>query len=100
MRRVKLNKAEMHRGSRVGAKRQVEALFRPGKDKHGMDPEDGWANQIEGACAELAFCKAFGLIWEETCNTFKSRADVGETEVRMRRYTDKYPTELIVRSDD
>jgi len=39
-------------------------------------------DDVIGACAEMAFCKATGIPWEERINTFH-RADVGE-DIQIR----------------
>lgn len=67
------------------------------KDKHGAEKEKNLRYHILGARGEMAFKKYIGSTENLTFNTFKSRPDVGEFEVRTRS-KDHY--DLILRKDD
>ncbi len=101
MRRVKLNKGEMRWAAQIGVERNIEAAFRGYAHRAGMADAEGWKNHIDGACGELAFCKAFGLAWDGTVNTFKVGGDVGSVEIRTARVEGgKREPRLIIRSSD
>jgi len=57
----------------------------------------GWSEDIEGACAELALAKHLDIHWDGSVNTFKSKPDVGDLEVRV---TSHQSGRLIVRPHD
>jgi len=93
---VKLTWPEVTLAAHAGVMRQVHALGSHLADRHGYDGA-GWDTHILGALGEMAFCKAFGLYWKPTVNTFKS-PDVGATiEIRARH---RHSHELILRPDD
>jgi hypothetical protein len=70
----------------VGGRRQLEAMRAQRPDVRGVNPKDGWSIQIEGSCSEQAFCKAMGVHWEQFINTFKTKADVRQLEIRGTEY--------------
>lgn len=102
MRRVKLNKGEMRWAAQIGVERNVEAMFDGRRHRAGMDDGEGWKNHCDGAAGELAFCKAFGLAWDGTVNTFKLCGDVGQVEIRTARIKtqDRFLPRLIIRPED
>lgn len=56
------------------------------------------ADEIYGACAERAFCKARSLYWDGSINTFHGRADAGRAwEIRA---TPHPGGSLIIRDND
>lgn len=95
--KVKLEPHEIRQAARTGIERRVQSLSLP--DRHGYDDsEDGWDNDIVGAIAECAFCKATGRYWDGGVNTFKEGGDAGDSvEVR---WTEPHNNSLIVREDD
>lgn len=96
---VRLSWEEVRRAAEVGVARQVEAMRRGLKHTHGMRDDDQWRNHVEGACGELAVALALGVPWDATVNTFKSGGDVGDVQVRTRKWADN-PLDLIVRDND
>jgi hypothetical protein len=93
---IKLTDSEVEMAAQVGLRRQLEALRKGLPDKHGYEG-DGWGIHIEGALGELALAKFLGVYWDGSVNTFKTKGDLGETEVRTRSRSDY---DLIVREDD
>lgn len=80
---IRLNRIELLVGGWIGCARQIEALRRGYKDKHGFN-EDGWECHAEGAMAEMAAARAIDRYWTMTVNTFRGEGDVGRYEVRRR----------------
>jgi hypothetical protein len=97
---VILDENELIYWGALGARRHAEALARGLPDRHGA--KQSWDLHIEGAMGEAAAAKALDRYLSPTSLTFRSRADVGEVEVRTRGFDkdgrDTY--ELIVRKDD
>jgi hypothetical protein len=81
----------------VGLRRQVSAISANRKDRHGLNPDDGWRVHIEGACGELAAAKFLGRYWDGSVDTFRSLPDLGNVEIRTRS---KHSYDLIIRDDD
>lgn len=81
---------------------EVAKLRRLASLKNGRTPsangrKDGWTEDMEGACAELAVAKHFRIYWGGSVDTFKSEPDVGHLEVRA---TSHPSGRLIIRHDD
>ncbi|GEM_PF-841079 len=95
--KVTLEWYEMLQASFVGAVRHLEALSKKSSDAYGADPANGWSLHIEGACGEMAFCKACDLFWPGTVNTYRAGFDAGNFQIRTRS-RDEY--DLIVRASD
>ena len=94
---VKLTVMEAQDGARTGCARRIESMDSKRKQPLGYDTSDAWRNDIEGACAEFAYCKARGIHWSRSVNTFKD-ADCGHlTQVR---WTHHINGSLIVRDGD
>lgn len=96
---VTLTSDELMMCAQVAALRHVEAICAGRSDRYAAasKPGEGLSKHFEGACGELALCKAFGRHWGGTVNSFKS-ADVGRNvQVRTRA---RHDWELIVRQDD
>lgn len=91
---IQLEKFEIEAGAMVGLKRKVESLWKR-KDRI-TKPED-WSSDLESALAELAVARALGKYWAFTVNTFRTRADVGDYEVRHTTLEDG---QLIIRPKD
>jgi len=79
----------------VGIRRQIES-FKAKEQNEAHNPKYGWHIDIEGACAEMAFAKHFGLYWDGSVNTFKA-PDVGLMQVRS---TMRLDGGLIIRPKD
>jgi hypothetical protein len=94
---VKLTPHEVAMAAGVGMRRQVSALAANRRDRHGLNPEDGWRVHIEGACGELAVAKYLGKYWDGSVDTFRSLPDLGNVEIRTRS---KHGYELLIRKDD
>lgn len=95
-RKVVLSVAEILNAANVGVMRQANALKRGLRDAHGLASENAWSVHIEGACGELAFCKAYGCHWSGgyLLDSGNTKPDVGNFEVRTRR---NHHDKLIVR---
>jgi hypothetical protein len=94
---IKLTPHEVYMAASVGLRRQVSAIAANRKDRHGINPEDGWRAHIEGACGELAAAKFLGRYWDGSVDTFRSLPDLGNVEIRTRS---KHNYDLIIRTDD
>ena len=82
----------------IGAMRQAESMRSGLKPAYGFkDYESPLSIHIEGACGELAYCKARDKFFEGRVNTFKE-ADIG-TNVQIRTRS-KHEYDLIVRDKD
>lgn len=93
---VRLEWSEVWKACSVGCKRCVESI-KNNLPNHAYKRDDDWSLDIEGAFGELALAKFLGVTWSEDVNTFKSKPDVENFEVR----TTTYPTgSLIVRHRD
>lgn len=95
---VTLSPSEVVMAATIGAMRQAESM------KLGLKPANGFKDyesplsiHIEGACGEIAYCKARNLFFEGRINTFKD-ADVG-TNVQIRTRS-RHDYDLIVREND
>lgn len=95
---VTLTTEELLMCGTIAAQRHVESIIAGRKDRHGAaSSDDRLGHHFEGACGELAYCKARNVHWTGSVNSFKG-ADVGSNvQVRTRSNHD---WELIVRSDD
>lgn len=94
---VVLTISEIQIAATIGATRQIESMRQGLKDSHGYNGNETWDVHIEGAAAELAFCKFRGRYWNAPVNNFKE-ADVGQNvQVRATKYNNG---SLIVRKGD
>lgn len=81
----------------IGGLRRIESIKQGLKDAHGYDGSSVWDTDIEGAAAELAYCKFRGQYWGGHVNNYKE-ADVGRlVQVRFTKYQNG---NLIVRKND
>jgi len=80
----------------VGFRRRLIQVTR-GQARDSFDCPDPWGNDIEAACAEMAFAKMYGLYWDGSVDTYKDLPDVGGYEVR--RVSDPMH-HLIIRKQD
>ena len=94
---VKLTEIEMEIAAFVGCKRRAESRARNRAQGPGYNEAEAWRNDIEGAAAEMAYCKATGIYWPGSINSFKG-PDCGElTQVRQTHHQNGC---LIVRDRD
>jgi hypothetical protein len=94
---VQLTSSELMLAGVIGSARHTASLQRGREDQHGYAGQDPWQIHIEGAAGEIAFCKAFGIYWPASVNTFK-RADVPpDIQIKTRS---KASYDLIVRRND
>lgn len=96
---IELSPSEIQIALLVGGIRQTESMRRNRKDAHGYKSASASVLDIhvEGAAAEMAYCKARGVYWGAGVNTFKA-ADVGnKVQVRSTKLRNGC---LIVREDD
>lgn len=98
MSEITLTPEELHMCATIASCRHIESLVSGRRDRHGAaNSDNGLGKHFDGACGELAFCKARDLHWGGTVNSFKG-ADVGRNvQVRTRS---EHGYDLIVRSDD
>lgn len=96
---VSLNSYETEAASRVGLQRYEESRRKGIYDKSSTsDANQRLKDDMLGACAELAFCKWRGCVWEAHVNTFHEVPDVAPYfEVRQ---TPLDSGRLIVRPND
>ena len=67
--KIKLDPSEMMFAVMGGAMRRIQALQRGRVDKYGT-VQYPWQADIEGAMAEMAVAKAFGIFGQATLATF------------------------------
>lgn len=99
MNEVTLTKIEMQIASHVGMMRKIESRSLGLKEGwHSPKHNDTkWDMDIEGAGAELAYCKFTNVYWTGSIGTFH-KADVGN-DIQIR-HTTLQDGRLIVRSED
>ena len=92
-----LSKSEVYQAAQAGVMRRI-ASMQNGNNKNIHAYKSDWATDIDGACAELAVAKYYGVYWEPSVNTFHKQSDVSNGyEVRS---TPKPDGCLIVRGND
>lgn len=95
MTHVPLERYELVHGSHVGIRRWTSTVGRP--LRNGMDPEDGWTHNIEGAIGELVVAKFLKIYWPGSVDTFQTKPDLSVGEVKTRS---KHWHDLLVRTYD
>ena len=96
---ISLNYWECFTAGSVALNRKLESRFKNLKSStFGKQSKDEWKNDIEGALTEMAFCKAFGIYWDGSVNTFKN-PDVPDTPIQIRG-TEYNTGKLIIREND
>ena len=78
---MELSDSELAIGHMIGTMRRA-AL----STAHSEYRRDEYLDHIVGVYGELAVAKALDIYWDASVNTFKSRPDVGQLEVRCTRY--------------
>lgn len=94
---IKLKTPELYIGGIVGTMRRV-ASIQNGNDKNKHALISNWATDTDGACAEIAVAKHFGVYWEPRVNAFKL-PDVGDAFIQVRSTT-RHDGRLIIRAND
>ena len=82
--KIKLDPSEMMFAVMGGAMRRIQALQRGRVDKYGT-VQYPWQADIEGAMAEMAVAKAFGIFWSGDVGNIYA-IDVGSYQVRSTPY--------------
>lgn len=96
--RVILTDAEMEIAILVGRRRYLSSLARGSKHLNGKALyENDWDMAIEGAAGELAFCKARGIYFEASVDTFHAPDAEGIWQIRTTR---RLGRGLIMRKGD
>lgn len=104
--RVMLNEAQIKEGVDVGVARIMNAFTRA--PRFAYKPGDIWRAHIMGALAEAALVAHTGWRWSKDPNTFRSKADVGDVEVRwsgkdvphLKVRDDEHDTKMVLVSGD
>lgn len=97
---ITLSREEALQASTMGVKRRLTIVFKDIKSTHHNGSainNNWWLNDIEAACAELAFAKFIGEDWVGSVNTFTA-PDVGDSW--QVRYTNMEDGCLIIRQKD
>lgn len=94
---VTLTQEEMSMAAFIGCRRRVESVSSNRKENHGRQAAQAWDIDVEGAAAEMAYCKFRGTYWSASVNSFKG-ADVGKN-IQVRGTHHKSGS-LIVRGAD
>lgn len=94
---IQLTQEEMTIVSLVAGLRRSESKTHNRQDNHGFSGENAWDIEVEGAAAEMAYCKYRGQYWNASVNSFKG-ADCGDN-VQIR-HTKLSNGSLIVREAD
>lgn len=94
---VELDDAQYQQALELGQKRCDEAKKDGKQNKYGLSNAKELEVHLLGACGESAVAVAMGVPFDATCNTYKTRPDIGPYEVRTRS---KAEYELLVRPDD
>lgn len=94
---IVLTLPEIEMALAVGRLRRVSSLQAGHVNAHGYDGVNGWDVDIEGAAAEMAYCKSRGLYFPGVVGNYKG-ADVGD-KVQVR-HTVLESGCLILREND
>lgn len=94
---ITLSMEEMTMVTVVAGLRRGESKTKNRKDNHGFDGSAAWDIEVEGAAAEMAYCKLRNKYWTGSVNSFKG-ADQGDN-VQIRHTAIKNGS-LIVRPED
>ncbi len=89
--RVELTPTELLMGQTIGTMRQAALQL-----SHGVR----YGAHIMGARGEIAVAKALNMYWDSSVNSFKSRGDVGDIEVRTTTYVPPQSCSLYVTDRD
>lgn len=95
--RITLEDYEVHLAAGAGLRRHIASLFAGQQHRNEMPLEMGWTNDIEGACGEYAASKFFDKCWDGSVNTFRTKPDLGNLEIKTRS---EHWHDLIIRDCD
>ena len=79
---VRLDNREFFLAAQTGVMRRIQAKQRGEVHVAGADDRDGWRNDIEGACGEMAVCKHLGVYWQGGVGLQRHSGDCHRYEVR------------------
>jgi len=91
--RVDLTDRELCVGNVIGTMRQ--AAMQLSQETSGL-----YVNHIAGCLGEMAVAKALDMYWDASVNTFKTRGDVGNLEVRTTSQVPPQSCHLNVTEND
>jgi hypothetical protein len=80
---IELTASEVMLAAQIGARRHISGKMNNRGDPIGLS--NGWENNIEGACAEVAFAKHMNMYLDPNLGKF-GEADVGDWHVRSTKY--------------
>jgi len=72
---ITLSTPELFVGASVGNMRRI-ASMQNGNNKNKHAHKSDWATDADGACAEMAASKYYGIYWEPHVNVFHERPDL------------------------
>jgi hypothetical protein len=82
----------------IGGARHTNAISTGRQDRYGRSADNGWSDHYEGACGEIAFCKAFNLYWAAKVKASGTIPDVDpDIQVKTAR---KHHYKLILHPED
>lgn len=93
---VKLDSSEILQAAMVGVLRQVQNIKRNAEYKYNSDPKNAWNMHVEGALAEYAVAKYFGVFWNGSIGNYNA-SDVDSMQVRQTHHK---TGRLILHDDD
>ena len=94
---IRLLPDELFLASAVGCRRRIDSILRDAASQLPDRERIQWTTDIDGACAELAACKALGWYWVALAGR-QAIGDIGQgVQVRSTRYHDG---SLIIRQRD
>lgn len=95
---LKLTNAELMQAALTGSMRRITSL-KEGVDNNRKcrEPKSSWANDIDGAAAEMAVSKHLGRYWSAHVRQFTGDDVPGGVQVRSTTYEQG---KLIIRDDD
>lgn len=98
---VRLEWHEVLMGAHIGIQREIEAIKKLSRDRR-PNIAHSWDQGVRGALGEMAACKALGVFWDGSVNTYRTRPDIPPNiQVRTRPLDDERTQyDLIVRSSD
>lgn len=98
---VHLEWHEVLMAAQIGIQREVEAIKRSSADRR-PNIKHSWDQCIRGALGELAACKALGVFWDGSVNTYRRKPDI-MPNIQVRTRPEDGPRlqyDLIVRRSD
>jgi hypothetical protein len=98
---VHLEWHEVLMAAQIGLQREAESIKRSSADRR-PNIKHSWDQCIRGALGELAACKALGVFWDGSVNTYRKKPDIPPNiQVRTRPADEpRLQYDLIVRKSD